>query len=187
MATPEEIVEMWDEKHPNQKTEIQTHYKNQKIASGKRNERFDRWAVIRLADDASFEPWGEQLCYILDFQESATFKIGFYRRNGAPCDAKALEAELKKFEGKKINNNVLLFKKTNEDSLMLRAEFDKNTSSAKEICDFMEKFIKLTQNPLCKVLGKKFPQQKKIPNILRYAILLILLILIIGGIVVQTK
>jgi len=154
MATSAEVVKMWDEKHPNRQTEIQTHYGNRKIASGPLFGEINEWAVIRLADNYLFEPYYEQLCYVFDFPHNGRFKIGFYRRGDAPGNINALEIELEKFNNRTINGKKITLKNTGHNTLMLRIEFDQN-ASAEYICDYMEKFIELTQKPICDFLSKK--------------------------------
>jgi len=154
MANEAEIVKMWDEKHPNRQIEFQTRHGNLKIASGTYYDEINKWAVIRLADNFPFEPYYSQLCYVFDFTHNGRFKIGFYRRKDAPVDITVLKGELEKFEGKTIKGKTITLKDTGHETLMLRIEFDEN-SSAEYICDYMEKFIELTQKPICDFLNKK--------------------------------
>jgi hypothetical protein len=162
MATIEEVVEMWDKINPNNQTETLKGKNVQsggKIDSGSMHGRLDKWAVIKLADGYPFAKWNERICYVFDFK-SGKPEINFQRRSGYPCDTEKLYDFLEdRFINEKINGKKLtLDRGRNPDNLILRINFDKD-SSAKEICDCMEEFIKKTQEKICDFLENKSKEE----------------------------
>jgi len=155
MTTIEDVVKVWDETYPNSKTETLIGKNGQpdgKINSGTMFGRPSKWAIIKLKTDDFFAKSGNQIYYAFDFK-SGKPEINFQKRSGYSCDTKKLYNLLDaNFNGLVINGKKLtLAKGKNPDNLTLRIKLDKD-SSAKEICDYMEKFIKLTQETICKFL-----------------------------------
>ena len=158
MTTIEEVVKVWDEKHPNNQTETlkrKNLQQDRKIDSWSMYGRLDKWAVIKLADAYPFAKWNERICYVFDFK-SGKPEINFQRKSGYPCDTEKLYEFLDtNFNGKEINGKELtLARGRNTDNLILKINFDKD-SSAEEICDCMEEFIKQTQEKIYTFLKVK--------------------------------
>jgi hypothetical protein len=159
MTTIEEVVKMWDEKHPKSQTETLTGKNGQpigKIDSWSMYGRLDKWAVIKLGKDYPFDKWNERICYVFEFK-SGKPEIIFQRRSGYPCDTEKLYEFLNTtFKGKEINGKklTLVRGRINPNNLILSIRLD-ISSSAEEICDCMEKFIDLTQKEICDFLEDK--------------------------------
>ena len=156
MTTIEEVVEMWDKNHKNNPTETLKGKNVQpdgKIIFGSIFDRLNKWAIIKLSN--VYTQWNKQICYVFDFK-SGKPEINFQKRSGYPCDTEKLYEFLNtNFNGKEINGKKLtLARGRNPDNLILKINFDGN-SSAKEICDCMEEFIKLTREKICNFLAGK--------------------------------
>jgi hypothetical protein len=172
MTTIETVVKTWDKNHPSRQIEIHPHLpigKNGidlggKVAYGKRNEKVNKRAVIRLSPEippfdvnaTSYEQlYLTQLCYVFDFPLSGIPKIGFYKRKNAPYDITSLKKVLESFDGQfAIPERALKFEDTGHGTLMLRIEFEKSETNlpAQYICGCMEKIIDLTEKQICKCL-----------------------------------
>jgi 5-methylcytosine-specific restriction endonuclease McrA len=165
MATIEEVVEMWDKTRPNSQTETLKGKNVQsggKIGFGPMYESFDKWAVIKLVDAYPFTPFGGRICYAFD-SKSGNIEINFQRKNEYPCNTEKLYDFLNtNFNGKEINGKklTLISGRINYNNLTLGIKFDIN-STAKEICDCMEKLIKLTQKPICNFFKPDFLREIK--------------------------
>jgi len=158
MATIEEVVEMWDETHPNSQTETLIGKNVQpggKINSGTMFDRLSKWAIIKLKTDEFFAKLSNQIYYAFDFK-SGKPEINFQKRSEYPCDTEKLYDLLDtNFNGKVINGKKLtLARGRNPENLTLRIKFD-GDPSAEEICDHMEKFIELTQEKICELIEGK--------------------------------
>jgi len=161
MATLKEVVEKWDETHPNCQTETLKGKNVQpggKIKPGHFHKRHGGEAVIKLSNGYPYKPWDKRTCYVFasNYDENnnpINIVISFQRRIKEHSNTQAFF----EFLNEKFSKKFIPSKGTiNPNHLVLKRVFPIN-STAQDICEGMEELIELTQKPICEFLQARLP------------------------------
>jgi len=167
MITIDEVVKLWDKEHQDMEIEKQGYGKREgeKIREGKMFNRLNREAVIKLSEDFDFEPWGNRTCYVFGFNYNNAnvlyeIYIRFERRIIQHPNTDLLYQKLKSIQAESnLEKFTVSQGRINPNHLFLERKLENLNSSAKDICDCMEKLIDSTQEKIRNFLTGKQKQE----------------------------